>query len=399
MQKHCDKSAFLLIILFLHVVSSYPGRAHSETNVPIPPKNLSYSPGKGIEISPIDLLIKAAGTFVFQGAPNPNKPDVNKTGTSWIGYLDFEKRFGDWGLLFLRIQPGNGNTISPGLNLFSGVNYNAHDNGPKPELRQYWYKQRLFDNQISLTAGKVQSRNLLDRSIYAGDDDAQFLADVFNKSLAIEWPSRYGPGLNIAVAPQKIGFLEFGVNYFDAPGKWVHLGRNNVFSFETKLKSRRGNYRFYSWVNKRKHRMLLKQQDKNLNYGAGFGFDQEIADIFGIFGRLGWQRPDLIPADGGATIGFTWSGGGQMTGKYWGRNEDVLGIAIGQLFPSKQYHDAGNPSGAEGHLELYYNFALGKHFHISPDLQLIWNPNGVTKESQGDDGAIFVYGIRARFDM
>ena len=123
--------------------------------------------------------------------------------------------------------------------------------------------------------------------------------------------------------------------------------------------------------------------------------DQRITDIYGTFVRLEWQRPDLIPADGGATIEWSWSTGAQMTGKYWNREDDVLAIAIGQDFPSDDYKDAGNPANGEGHFEAYYNFKINKYLAISPDFQLIWNPNGVKQSSEDDGDPVFVYGTRA----
>ena len=72
---------------------------------------------------------------------------------------------------------------------------------------------------------------------------------------------------------------------------------------------------------------------------------------------------------------------------------------MGQVFPGNKYHQAGHPAAGEGHVELYYNFALNEYIHISPDLQLVWNPNGVSKKSDGDNDAIFISGIRARMDF
>jgi len=371
---------------------------------------MNYIPAEGVRINPIDLLIKLAGTFVIQDTPNPNKSESNEFGTSWVTYLDFKKELGDSGEVFLRIEPGMRNTVTNSLSLFSGVNYNAHNNHGRPEIRQFWFHQDFFDKQFSLTAGKIEHRNYLDKSIYAGDDDSKFLATIFNRPVTVEWPIKYGSGINIKVSPKKYDFLEVVFNYFDAAAKWEELWSNNMYSFQVNLKAphffsdregkQGGNYRFYSWLNARAHRMLLKPDENNYsNYGAGFSFDQSIADVFGVFGRIGWQRPDLVPVDGGATIEYSWSTGAQMSGEYWGRDLDVFGVAVGQLFPSDEYEQAGNPGSAEGHLELYYNFAFNKHLHISPDFQLIWDPDGVSKASEGDDDAIFVWGLRTHVDF
>jgi len=371
---------------------------------------VSYLPGQGITIQPIDLTVKLAGTFIFQDVSNPNQIVTSKSGNSWVGYLDFTKKFGESGLVFLRFQSGRGNSVGSKLGLLTGVNYNALNNGARVEARQFWYKQSLLDKQFSFTVGKIQSRNYLDKSEYAGDDDAQFLANIFNKSYAIEWPAKFGFGINLNLCPQPVDFLELGFNYFDAAAKWSELGSNNMYSLELKLKTppffgsqdKRwgGNYRVFSWLNTRKHNMLLKPDEtKDANYGFGFGFDQRVADVFGVFGRVGWQRPDLVPSDGGTAIEFTWSAGTQVTGEYWGRKKDVLGLAAGQVFPGDEYNKAGHPAAGEGHLELYYNLALNEYIHISPDFQLAWNPNGVSKKSGGDNDTIFISGVRVRMDF
>ena len=81
------------------------------------------------------------------------------------------------------------------------------------------------------------------------------------------------------------------------------------------------------------------------------------------------------------------------------REDDVLAFAIGQVFPSEEYKDAGNPGKGEGHIEAYYKLQVNKCLAISPDIQLIWNPNGVGKSSEGDNDTIFVYGMRAYLEF
>ena len=85
-----------------------------------------------------------------------------------------------------------------------------------------------------------------------------------------------------------------------------------------------------------------------------------------------------------------------MTGTYWNRDEDIVAIAVGQNIPGKDYGDAGNPHDNETQLETYYAFKVNDHLTLSPDLQVIWSPNGVGSENEGDNDTIFVYGARAQ---
>ncbi len=183
----------------------------------------------------------------------------------------------------------------------------------------------------------------------------------------------------------------------------VNLKPAGLLGMDTE--QRDGNYRFYAWINDRFHEKLVDEGDpatddtKEMNYGFGFSFDQIITDVFGVFTRFGWQRPDIIPVDESSTIECLWSLGAQARGKYWNREDDVLAFAVGQVFPSKEYEDAGNPGSGEGHVEAYYNYKVNEHLSISPDIQLIWYPNGVNKSSEGDNDLIVVYGIRGQVDF
>jgi carbohydrate-selective porin OprB len=130
-----------------------------------------------------------------------------------------------------------------------------------------------------------------------------------------------------------------------------------------------------------------------------------LTDVFGCFGRFGWQRPDLglvSVSPNAAPCEFSWSSGLQMTGKYWNRLDDVLAFGIGQVIPGEEYENAGNGGAAEGHFEAYYKCQLFKHLAISPDFQVIWNPMGFDSEyafMDIQDEPIFVYGVRGQIDF
>jgi carbohydrate-selective porin OprB len=116
-----------------------------------------------------------------------------------------------------------------------------------------------------------------------------------------------------------------------------------------------------------------------------------ITDVYGLFGRFGWQEPRV------SDLEFHWSLGGQMTGKFWGRPEDIVAVGVGQAIPGKPYGDAGNPNNSETHLETYYAFKVNEYLTISPDFQWIWRPDGVGKKNVTESGdTIFVYGARGQ---
>ena len=94
-----------------------------------------------------------------------------------------------------------------------------------------------------------------------------------------------------------------------------------------------------------------------------------------------------------SVVEYAWSTGFQLDGTPWGRDNDYLGVAIGMDIPSEDYEDAVNDGRHEGHFECYYNFHLNDNVAVSPDYQLVWNPNG------RDRDPINVFGIRTQIDF
>ena len=379
-----------------------------------PSEWIECSPGEGFVIKPLDLACIPYGTLVIQGTPDANNPgDAGKAQCdgSYKIDIDLEKKFWDWGYAFCEFEIGDGSTIEDVLSVFSNVDQNVSLTDSRVEVTKVWYDQYLFNKQITIGVGKWDPTDWMDENNFAGCDNTQFLGRLFKRSPVIEWPEGNTIGARAEICFEPVNFLDFTVGYFDSETDYRRVFEHNVYTFQMKVmpatlmkwdpEQWEGNYRLYSWMNMRNHQRLVDEGDapsnktNERNFGFGFNFDQKITDIFGVFGRFGWQRPDIMPASGGPTLEWFWSSGLQATGKYWNREGDVIACGIGQIFPSRQYGKAGNPDGAEGHIEMYYNCKINDYIHISPDFQIIWNPNGVIKPSEGDDDAVFVYGVRA----
>ncbi len=374
---------------------------------------ITYDPSHGYTIEPSGIEIRPSGTFILQGTPNPNTPPGSgKFGVSWLGYLDFYKKLGDWGSLFLQLQEGWGDTVEPDLALFSNVNSNAFDIGGRITARKYRYEQYLFDNQVTVRCGKLRAYDWFDQNAVADDDDTEFLNDMFNSSEAVDWPSNFSFGEEVTMAPRSVDFLELDLGHFEGNDKWQQLFKHGMYVAQATIKSARlfkidpeqwaGSYRFYGWLNNRDHsKYVTRGQTRGAgeytSYGFGLSADQMVTSRLVLFGRFGWQQPDMVPARGGACVEWSWSGGVQICGAYWSRVQDHIAVAVGQNFVSKEYIDAGNPGANEGHVEAYYSWKLNRCLTISPDVQLIWNPNGVSTSRQGDGEPVFVYGVRTHY--
>ncbi len=376
-------------------------------------ESVRYSPGDGITIDALDLTVKPQTTFVLQGTPDPNFGDGSgKFNASSISYIDITKKFGDAALVYLDLRIGWGQTVQKDLNLFSNVNFNAYDIGGNIHARIYYYEQYILDKQITILAGRHNPREVLDQVKYSNDDDTQFLSYLFNRSPAIDWPSDFTFTIHANVSPKAAEFLQFECNYMEGDADWQKVFEGGIYTFQLNFKPAKlfdlevskwdGNYRFYSWLNTQDHTKLSEEGNGpstttgEFNYGFGIGLDQMLGEVFGVFCRLGWQRPEILPANNNTPVYIAWSGGAQMTGKYWQRENDVLALAVGQLFPSKQWINAASDhyGAGEGHIETYYNFAITSYMRVGPDLQIIWDPHGVSKSYEGSTDPIFVYGAR-----
>jgi len=385
--------------------------AFTAEGLPSPESYVTYVPGEGIAADDLDLTIKPSTVFVFQGTPNPNRePGSGDFGASWVTYIPFEKKFNDTGRAYLLLKTGWGDTVERDLDLFSNVNYNAYDVKGNIRARKFWYEQYLFDEQLTISCGKYNARDEVCQNKYARDDDVQFIGWLFNKFPAIEWPADYTFTIHAGIRPSFMKFAEFEFNFFEADADWKKIFHRGTYMGQVNFKPSvllgadpkewDSNYRFYGFLDSRKHIKLTRPDEgasgetKEVNYGFGLSFDQMVTHTYGVFGRVGWRRPDIAPATGGATIEIAWLFGGQMTGEYWSRPEDVFSAGVGQVVPSTEYKDSGGGGRAEGHIEAYYRYQFNKIFSVSPNFQMIWNPAGM---SNSDNGPIFVYGLRVRW--
>ncbi len=340
------------------------------------------------------LKIGAGATFVSQYAIDPNTAgDENHVldGTYSID-LEIEKDIGTSGLAFIHLEAGEGNGLDGDeVTTFSTVNREANNTNMDVDVTEVWYEHNFLDNRLVTTAGKIDSTVYLDQNNIANDETSQFLSTIFRNSSAIDFPANLNTwGVRVGALP--FDWLEAGVGVFDGDDDWEDLLEDYfVFSqlnIKPNLLEREGNYRVYAWYNDSNHTQWIDVTDTtDQNFGFGTSFDQSISDRLTIFTRFGWQDPDV------SLIEWAWSTGLQFEGDPWGRENDYLGLAVGMDIPGDEYGDAGNADDPEGHVEAYYNFQVNDHIHISPDYQLVWNPNGE------DDGPVNIISMRGQIDF
>jgi high affinity Mn2+ porin len=140
--------------------------------------------------------------------------------------------------------------------------------------------------------------------------------------------------------------------------------------------------------------------------GWGVNFDVPLADEgdTGLFGRAGWSDGRLeclalAEADQFASLGA------QVSGRRWGRDNDVLGLAVAQCGLSAAHRaflaaggqgltlgDGALTYGAERVVEGYYSLGLTDSLSLTLDLQHLGHPGG-----NGDRGPVNLFGLRLHY--
>lgn len=350
------------------------------------------------------LSIGGGATFVLQGTDNANATSSHNEDvidTSYSIDLEIEKEFREVdGKAFMHLETGQGAGVEDELTVFNNVN---RDTNTDTNLRiaEVYYEQNLFDKKMTLTFGKLDPTVYLDINTYANDETSQFLGRIFRNSPTIEFPDN-AAGFRLSLTPVELFDIELGA--WDADADWEDafdsLFSGSQINLKPKFLGREGNYRLLGWVNDRNHTKWLDTTvEKRKTYGFGISFDQELTDNLGCFLRYGWQNPKVYLSGTSFSLEQSWSAGLQVKGSLWSREDDILGLAVGQAIPSDDYKKADVTRNArkEGHFETYYNIHINEHLHLSPDLQVIWNPYGDDVADRKD--TITVFGLRGQFDF
>ncbi len=374
---------------------------------------------KKIEEALGNISIGADATFVGQGTinnhDNNNKEhDEGDVQDATFSYdLEVTARIWEKGAAYLLIEGGNGEGVDEEVPTLSGFNDDAPGN-TAAEVTEAWYEQEVNlgkAGSLVFTLGKVDLTNYFDTNEVANDETAQFLSSGFVNNLAVEWPDDNGLGARITWSP--VNWLDVSLGVAEADSDWEDIFDDGFGIFELDFKPTfagyPGNYRFYAWVNAKDHldvddledvgkgkKDWSQVDDNNTNWGVGFSFDQKIHKGVTLFvrggimdddvvaGSISDEELDTVPIKGAYSLGF------QVEGVYWGRKNDVLGMAFGgvvvndkakEIYRKVYYDYYKNPGevdmGNEYHLEVYYKLSFFEgRLEFTPDLQAVWNPNG-----------------------
>lgn len=332
--------------------------------------------------------------------------------------------------IFGHFRLGQGTGLSSLISTFSGPNTSAFQlrgvTQPADSavmLAQAWYQADIplplggfkpsSRERLTINFGKMDPFVFFDQNAAANDETRQFLNNVFVHNALLDAGRNIGvdaygfsPGLRIAYQNETQKPLTYGlslgvfgagpgagfVKSFDAPFVIVQAETQQKF-----FGGLTGNYRLYLWRNPQ-----APAYDNSLrsHHGVGASIDQRVGDATTLFARFGRQFGARSQFDRSLALGA------ELSGSYWQRGADSVGIAFGAQRVSA---DFGNDSltldangdgvpdfgyaaaGAEKVLELYYRYRINKQFELSPDLQLVARPAG-----NGTMPTLKMLGLRAQ---
>ncbi|MGD9039102.1 MAG: carbohydrate porin [Desulfobacteraceae bacterium] len=242
-----------------------------------------------------------------------------------------------------------------------------------------WYKHNFElgeSHSLGLTGGLIDATDYLDNNAYSNDEFTQFM----NEAL-VNGPNAFLPSYDIG------GAFEWGMGDLTLDGVVMHINENddgNPYNFYGVELS----YRLETSLGKGNYRVLVDWSSADFLDPEGdneerqsailLSCDQTIGEILGLWIRFGWQ-------DDKAAVNFVsiYSGGIDIKGKLWGREEDNVGIGYAFL-------GGGNQDVDETHVaEVYVRFVLHRYFALTLDVQYM--RDGL-KSGEGPKG--FIYGIR-----
>jgi len=325
------------------------------------------------------------------------------------------------GSFFFHIEGGDGEGLNDDVPSFSVPNYDSyattnHNKQMDLTVSQAYYEFSFFEHKARVDVGKMDISPFFDQNEAAGDETTQFLSNIFVKSMGLTIPepdNYYCPGIALTLSP--VDILEFSfVGASVEDNNWEDIFDNGFgvaqFNFRPNIKGHQGNYRFYVWMDDRRHLdnsnlgiVSAAYEDAyadEMQKGWGISFDQEVIDGITAFIRYSQTDDDLASWNEDdnqwemLSFDRVWSCGTQINGQYWSRSDDAIGIAYGQVLLTDDYKSANDHTGKEQYIETYYRFQFNEYFALTGDFQWIKNAGG---DSESSD--IYIWGLRTQLDF
>jgi len=242
-----------------------------------------------------------------------------------------------------------------------------------------WYKHTLTFNKagkLGITGGLIDGTDYLDENAYANDGFVQFMNQVLTNA-----PNGFVPSYDLGGAVEwELGQITLkgvtmSVGENDDAMSYQFYGANLGYTLDTKLGE--GHYRVnVQWTSKDFNNITGDNLESRRC--VILSFDQQLGKILGAWIRFGRQDDDAA-----IQAKELYSGGLDINGRLWRREQDNIGIGYA-------YVDGGNQDLDNAHVfETYVRFLLNKYVALTVDLQYQEN-----KMKQGDSPSGFISAVR-----
>jgi len=324
---------------------------------------------------------------------NNNKID-NRTQGATIADLDVTYTPTPDDRFFAQLRYANGNSLNnTGGMIFSPYGGDLEDNvteiggRDRDYLREAWYRHDFRfgnDSSLAVTAGLVDSSNYIATNAYFGDEDTQFMNQVFSNNLTSQLPA-YDPGGVISFRSGEWTFSGVYMTPKTDDGKTY-----DYYAVQCRLHRKSqlgdGNYNVFAITTSGAFLTADESDDDARLKGIGMSFDQELGPVLGIFAEVGIQDNEaLILFDQIVTLGVS------LDGALWNRPGDEAGIAFGRVDGEKNVRrdlSVDHSTIAEAYLRVQ----MTDSSDISIDLQYMQD----SLNDSGDigDPELMVIGVR-----
>ena len=220
-----------------------------------------------------------------------------------------------------------------------------------------WYKH-TFDlgarNALGITGGIIDSTVYLNGNAFANDQYTQFMNEALANPSNFFLPTYdFGGALEWEMGHLDLSLVGMDVGQNADGNGYRFFGGQIGYQLETPLGQ--GHYRLVAAGTSKD--FLDEDGNEERLRGIILSCDQELGQIFGVWIRLAWQEASAaMPHD------TLFSGGVNITGQWYDRPQDNIGIGYGYLNGVNGLDDTQVA-------EIYWRVALNAHLAVTADLQ------------------------------
>jgi porin len=248
-------------------------------------------------------------------------------------------------------------------------------------LKQLYWQQFLFNNELSYRIGKIDQSDIFNNNRLQSDNH-YFLNAAFSDNPTMAYPDN-NFGVDLIWRPKPLFYMSVGTS--DASGdnnddlrekslknaNWFTVAEVGLTPWFENLGA--GHYRLTAWYTD-------ADADSGTSGASGVSVscDQDLGPRMLAFLRYGYT-------DGNLTVTDQILAGGLAFKRPFGKNDDMAGIAAAWGQPSD------DRLGDQAVVEAFYRFQVTPAIEVTPDFQVTFEPSLAPKKDY-----VWVFGVRIR---